>query len=1538
MTHDPLSLHPSLMPDEWFHGSATNEPFQRFDHDRDKPDQYEPKHWNSHLGSHWTSEHATAANLAADHGGHTYHARLDMKNPRHYDSEFDLDDEAFDYHLDNGERFVSDALGPRATDKAHLLGAHPQARALAHKFRDHLESMGYDGITYGNEYEGTKRHTCAIAFDPDQIHISEMHRSGVPCSKAQYHCEDCGHETNSPQCDNCGHFTRTAAGDYRMQHSSPSPDYGAPLHDLTGGGQIYPDDVYTGPMHHYAWEPSDQRSLTKARSLRGKPDAKVRIYRALPPEHAHEGIHPGDWVSIDRSYAKQHGVHPTDPKQDWPVISASVPAKHVYTNGDSISEWGYHGPETVGATGKPLYTGPTKDFTFSGGGEHQGIPGRTRINAWDPQGEYAGHIIGQDGNVEEHHVEPQHAHTDLAERLLKAHQTMPEDQRWGDININRTASADQGLPNPYHSGDGFHHTWFHGSRGPMRGPIHSPDSYSEQDFAGPGRGHGGPQTNKILGTHFSSLYSVGAAFARHPEPSLHHARLDIKNPAYFPDEQHLDRHIFRHALEHHPEFADDEKFNADQRWQGMSTPRTLAERDRQMGDEPDPEKPYARSSLDESMSRAVQMHPAQRDIAKSFVKRLQDEGHDGIVYGNVVEGPRFHHCAIAFHPDQISLDNIEDVGVNRKYKNYMYPDHYKPESEERQADINEQHTGVRERYGTGGSRENLDHGPWTPYNGKHILTPYHAAVMDYEQLPLHPDLPTGMPDRGVIKGNPQLPLYRAMSVEHNDPEFDDHMDHHLGESREGDQKIAERLMGHITAPKSDRGTATHVGLHWTHDKDWAEDFAHHARGMYEKDDFPGSHRPVIVEAHHPGHEHVMSWDNPADHKPLTNTVGPQDVDSWMLGEVPVRPGAPMHIKALHVARSDGSFHRIPLNMHHQAALGDLTDEQREAFADHVAQYHPGLDASNPMIDWLHKADHHLAGDRTMGPRRGQPSLLEDDHPHPASIDPYLSSWQREAGANGPDYDNLTFDDLESFGWPHTEGTRLLRAHHPEHGMVGALYYDDRPNYLRIGRLRTNDEHQRRGVATQMMRELESRYPGKPIQHGMRSDDGHAWAESVYGTPIPENLREKQNWTVNGHEAGLHGTLPDGLFTTYRNIDGKHFILGHVPQPDGAEPKMIGHLSLDGHPDDESHPVSGVQVHPSYRRRGVAGALWSAAKDMGFHPVHTPDEQTEDGAAWADKVAAVRQVSDAASDGDGISQGIMIAVVPPEDLAARLAVEDGEHPAQLHITLAYLGRTPEYSQDQLDHLPEMVAAWAEANEPLKATVQGAGTFVKSEEDGQHVLWASVDAPGLERLHVSLVDFLASRGYSPRGDHVFTPHMTLAYGKHHFRFMPKIERESWSVDEVWICIAGRWESVTLGSGGPDDHRHTAARGDAGRRRRGGDPAPDGEPGDPGAVGDGPGAPRPLSLHPRVEKDIRALHPQDQRTIRDAMDRLAAGDPTLDTHPLTLKLKGWYSTKASRGHRIIHQPDGQGGIYVGYVGLHDYDKAINRLTSSLVEVFAV
>jgi hypothetical protein len=73
---------------------------------------------------------------------------------------------------------------------------------------------------------------------------------------------------------------------------------------------------------------------------------------------------------------------------------------------------------------------------------------------------------------------------------------------------------------------------------------------------------------------------------------------------------------------------------------------------------------------------------------------------------------------------------------------------------------------------------------------------------------------------------------------------------------------------------------------------------------------------------------------------------------------------------------------------------------------------------------------------------------------------------------------------------------------------------------------------------------------------------------------------------------------------------------------------------------------------------------------------------------------------------------------------------------------------------------------------------------------------------------------------------------------------------------------------------------------------------------------------------------MHSRDKESIEDTLNDLAVGAENVQTHKLTGPLSGWYSTKASRGHRITHQPDGDGGIFVGHVGLHNYQDAINRL----------
>lgn len=145
--------------------------------------------------------------------------------------------------------------------------------------------------------------------------------------------------------------TASDGDDYRMQHRPPDSDFGAPLHDLNGNNNaIYPDDVYTHP-HYYdptGGDPDDHSysdAHAVARKVRGNPDAKVHIYRALPAEHAHQGFRPGDWVTTSKQYARGHGMN-SDSKDDWPVIRATVRAGDLHTAGDDLREYGYNGTDT----------------------------------------------------------------------------------------------------------------------------------------------------------------------------------------------------------------------------------------------------------------------------------------------------------------------------------------------------------------------------------------------------------------------------------------------------------------------------------------------------------------------------------------------------------------------------------------------------------------------------------------------------------------------------------------------------------------------------------------------------------------------------------------------------------------------------------------------------------------------------------------------------------------------------------------------------------------------------------------------------------------------------------------------------------------------------------------------------------------------------------------------------------------------------------------------------------------------------------------
>ena len=83
------------------------------------------------------------------------------------------------------------------------------------------------------------------------------------------------------------------------------------------------------------------------------------------------------------------------------------------------------------------------------------------------------------------------------------------------------------------------------------------------------------------------------------------------------------------------------------------------------------------------------------------------------------------------------------------------------------------------------------------------------------------------------------------------------------------------------------------------------------------------------------------------------------------------------------------------------------------------------------------------------------------------------------------------------------------------------------------------------------------------------------------------------------------------FGTLENGIGQSTILARL----GSE--IIGSLQLTAPRafQNDARLVLMIEVHESYRRQGVATALWKFAKDNGFNPHHEL-EQTESGKAWA----------------------------------------------------------------------------------------------------------------------------------------------------------------------------------------------------------------------------------------------------------------------------------------------------------------------------------
>ena len=122
---------------------------------------------------------------------------------------------------------------------------------------------------------------------------------------------------------------------YRMRHSAPrrADEFGSPATDVE---EMMPGFYENPNLYGSGYAQADKESRSAIMAIRGKPNAPVTIYRAVP--ESVDKINPGDWVTLSPTYAKEHLRSNVSGGK---VLSQIIPAKDLWFDGDSVNEFGY---------------------------------------------------------------------------------------------------------------------------------------------------------------------------------------------------------------------------------------------------------------------------------------------------------------------------------------------------------------------------------------------------------------------------------------------------------------------------------------------------------------------------------------------------------------------------------------------------------------------------------------------------------------------------------------------------------------------------------------------------------------------------------------------------------------------------------------------------------------------------------------------------------------------------------------------------------------------------------------------------------------------------------------------------------------------------------------------------------------------------------------------------------------------------------------------------------------------------------------------
>lgn len=298
----------------------------------------------------------------------------------------------------------------------------------------------------------------------------------------------------------------------------------------------------------------------------------------------------------------------------------------------------------------------------------------------------------------------------------------------GDGRRRTAAGHGPALPNP-EGGD----TWYHGARFSMHGEgDHNTEGYEAFDdfddeepspeekhewgggkVTGPDRTsyepgeHADKHWNTDLGAHFTSLKAVARGFAggggvrgMTAKPSMGrvlHAGLHMSNPAVFADEREMGAHAARWAHKEgyrfHSPFGDaKEPVNEDHYdelrhgnyWHEDEDGETPYEHlGNYSGAHPEHMVDIDKHGVQprhtqEHLDQYLANHPNREEITTGWKNHLKSQGHDGILYGNTLEGPHGHACAITLDDTTIHHRKWEWLNEHDRDEYDPHGETYKP--------------------------------------------------------------------------------------------------------------------------------------------------------------------------------------------------------------------------------------------------------------------------------------------------------------------------------------------------------------------------------------------------------------------------------------------------------------------------------------------------------------------------------------------------------------------------------------------------------------------------------------------------------------------------------------------------------------------------------------------------------------------------------------------------------------------------------------------------------------------------------------------